>query len=289
MRNDYYGLRSRAVENDHLRVEFLIDAGPRIVGLYLRGSQENWLAETPEKKISTPHGDYLFRGGHRLWYAPERIPDTYEPDNDGLAVEELADGVRLHQPAEPRTGIRKSIDIHLAPNRAALTLTHRIENTGARSVELAPWAITMLKLGGVAILPQPVDAVDEYSFLPNRHLVLWQYTRIRDPRLELGDEFIRVHARAQLPPCKIGYLNRAGWIAYWRKGNLFVKRFAPNADQAHVDFNCNAEVYCNDEFVELETLAPLVQLEPGKSVTHDENWEFYADVALESLPSELMK
>lgn len=131
--------------------------------------------------------------------------------------------------------------------------------------------------------------MDEHGFLPNRHLVLWQYTRIRDPRLELGNEFIRVHARAQLPPCKIGYLNRAGWIAYWRAGDLFVKRFAPHADQPHVDFNCNAEVYCNDEFVELETLAPLVQLEPGQSVTHDEHWEFYPGVALESLPSELKK
>jgi hypothetical protein len=259
------------------------------VRLLLRGSEGNWLAETPQKKVATPHGDYFFRGGHRLWYAPERIPDTYQPDNDGLTVEELADGVCLRQPAEPHTGIRKSIAIHLDPCRAALTLTHRIENTGAQSIELAPWAITMLKLGGVAILPQPVGAVDEHGFLPNRHLVLWSYTRINDLRLELGDALIRVHARAQLPACKIGYLNQAGWIAYWRAGILFVKRFARHADQPHVDFNCNAEVYCNDEFIELETLAPLVRLSPGQSVTHDENWEFYSDVTLESLPSELMK
>lgn len=289
MNDDFYGLAAHTVENEHLRVQVLTTAGPRLVRLFLRGAKENWLAETPRKKVSTPRGDYFFRGGHRLWYAPEKIPHTYQPDNDGVTLEATADGVRLHQPPEPLTGIRKSIAIRLAHERAALTLTHRIENAGAQPVELAPWAITMLKLGGVAILPQPVGAVDEHGLLPNRHLVLWSYTRIGDPRLELGDDFIRIHARADLPACKIGYLNRAGWIAYWRDGVLFVKRFAPCADEPHVDSNCNAEAYCNDEFVELETLAPFVRLEPGQSITHDETWEFYSGATLESLLSELTR
>ncbi len=289
MSRDFNGLRTRAIVNNHLSLEFLVDAGPRIVRLFLQGSNDNWLAEVPSKKVTTSLGEYLFRGGHRLWYAPEEILNTYRPDNDPPTIEELAEGICLHQPTEPLTGIRKSIEIHLAPDRAALTLTHRIENTGRRSIELAPWAITMLRLDGVAILPQPVDVVDERGLLPNRHIVLWPYTRINDPRLELGDELIRVHARPQLPACKIGYLNRSGWIAYWHDHVLFVKRFAPHADQPHSDSNCNVEVYCNDEFIELETLAPLVRLEPGQSVTHDEQWEFYQDVALESLPSELRK
>ncbi len=289
MSNDFYGLPTRAIENEYLRAEFLAEAGPRIVRLFLRGSKENWLAEVPQKKVSTVHGDYFFRGGHRLWYAPEKISYTYQPDNDGVTIKELAAGVCLRQPVEPLTGIRKSIEICLRPDRAALSLTHRVENMGAQSIELAPWAITMLKLGGVAILPQPIGAVDQHGFLPNRHLVLWSYTRVNDSRLELGDEFIRVHARAELPACKIGYLNRAGWIAYRWDGMWFVKRFAPHADRPHVDSNCNVEVYCNDEFIELETLAPLVQLEPGQSITHDETWEFYSDGALESLPRGLMK
>jgi hypothetical protein len=289
MSDDFYGLRTRAVENEHLRVEFLAEAGPRLVRLFRRGSSENWLAEVPQKKVSTPYGDYFFRGGHRLWCAPERMPETYLPDHAGLTVEELPDGIRLCQPVEPWTGMRKSITIRLDPCRAALALTHRIENTAAAPVELAPWAITMLKLGGAAILPQPMGAVDAPGFLPNRHLVLWAYTRIDDPRLELSDAFIRVHARAELPACKIGYLNRAGWIAYGRDGVWFVKRFAPQTDQPHVDFNCNVEVYCNDEFIELETLAPLVRLEPGQSVTHDETWELHGGVELESLLREWMQ
>jgi hypothetical protein len=119
-------------------------------------------------------------------------------------------------------------------------------------------------------------------------LVFWSYTRVNDARLELNDDAIRVRARADLPPCKIGYFNRRGWIAYWRNNILFVKRFTPQIDQAHPDYNCNAEMYCNDEFIELETLAPLTRIAPGQSAAHVETWELRSGVTLDSV-SELMK
>lgn len=278
MSNDYYGWRTLGIENDFLRLEFLADAGPRLVRLFLRDHAENWFAETPDKKVTTDLGDYYFRGGHRLWCAPEKIPQTYYPDNAPIRIEFLAEGVSLQQPPESTTGIRKQIDIRLLPGRAALTLSHQIENTGTQAIELAPWAITQLKLGGVALLPQTLGVTDVHGLLPNRNIVLWSYTRLNDARLELHDQVIRVHARAQLPPCKIGYLNRIGWLAYWRDNILFVKRFTPQPNALHPDLNCNAEVYCNDEFIELETLAPLVLLAPGARVSHDEIWEFYTNV-----------
>jgi hypothetical protein len=283
MSNDYYGWQTRSIENDFLRLEFLTDAGPRIVRLFLRDCAENWLAEVPDKKVTTTLGDYFFYGGHRLWYAPEKMPQTYQPDNAPIHIEPLTDGVSLHQPPEPLTGIRKHIEIHLHAGHAALTLSHHIENAGAQSIELAPWAITQLKLGGMAILPQTIGAVDTHGFLPNRNVVLWSYTRLNDPRLELRDQVIRVHARAQLPPCKVGCLNQRGWLAYWHDNSVFVKRFAPQPDVSHPDLNCNAEVYCNDKFIELETLAPMVRLVPGTRVTHNETWEFYSNITLTDL------
>jgi hypothetical protein len=283
MSNDYYGWQTRSIENDFLRLEFLTDVGPRIVRLFLRDRAENWLAEVPDKKVTTDLGDYYFRGGHRLWYAPEKIPQTYYPDNAPINIEFLPNGVSLRQPRESTTGICKQIDIRLHSERAALTLSHHVENTGTQTIELAPWAITQLKLGGVALLPQTIDARDTHGLLPNRNVVLWPYTRLNDTRLELRDQVIRVHAHAHLPPCKIGCLNLRGWLAYWRDNILFVKRFTPQPNALHPDLNCNAEVYCNDEFIELETLAPLILLTPGARVTHDETWEFYSNIALTDL------
>jgi hypothetical protein len=115
--------------------------------------------------------------------------------------------------------------------------------------------------------------------LPNRQLVLWQYTRWNDPRLEIGDALIVFHGKAGLPACKIGFLNQQGWLGYDDGEILFLKYFEPSADLLHPDFNCNAEVYRNDRFIELETLAPLVRLEPGEIVSHDERWEICVGAA----------
>jgi hypothetical protein len=57
----------------------------------------------------------------------------------------------------------------------------------------------------------------------------------------------------------------------------------------HVDHGCNAESYCNDEFIELETLGPLVKLEPGQFVTHTETWELYTELVPDLIPPEIQK
>jgi len=51
-----------------------------------------------------------------------------------------------------------------------------------------------------------------------------------------------------------------------------------------VDFGCNCECYCRDRFIELETIGPLVRLQPGESVTHVEEWELIeTDVSADDL------
>jgi len=273
--SDYYGLPTRTISNQHLRLEYLATAGPRIVRLALAGSAENLLAETPDLKLGTPYGDYFFRGGHRLWLAPEAFPRSYIPDNDGLTVEELPDGVGLFGPTEAATGIRKSIEVHLSHDRSAVTLIHRLHNNGPEPVELAPWAITQLPLGGLAVLPLRANPADPAGLLPDRHLALWPYTRWQDDRLRVQDEYVLIEARPQPTACKVGAWNPRGWLGYRRAGVFFLKRFQPQAHGPHPDRGCNAEVYVKDRFIELETLGPLQRLEPGQAAMHVETWELY--------------
>jgi len=273
--SDFYGLPASSIRNDHLELTFLTGAGPRLVRLHLAGSPDNLLAELPDLKWDTPYGGYRPYGGHRLWHSPEAFPRTLAPDDTGLTVEPLPDGVRLSQPTEATTGIGKSIAVHLVADRPALVLHHQLQNNGVWPVELAPWAITQLPLGGLVVLPQPTAPLDGAGLLANRHLVLWPYTRWRDPRLLLDDDYILIDAQPASPPCKVGYFNRAGWAGYLYRGILFCKRFTPHPDRPHPDYHCNVESYCNDRFVEVETVAPLCRLEPGQAVIHTETWEFY--------------
>src|SRR5512136_2160898 len=128
MTTHFYGLPTRSLENDQLRVDYLLEAGPRLVRLILAGSTENLLAEVPHVHWPTPWGEYYLRGGHRVAIAPEALELSYVPDNSGLVVEEVPGGVRLIRPAEIGSGASRSIEIQLQPGRPALTLRHAVRN-----------------------------------------------------------------------------------------------------------------------------------------------------------------
>ena len=275
---DYYNLPARTISNAHLSLDFLTQAGPRIVKLSVAGSTENLLAELPDMALPTPYGDFHILGGHRLWHAPENMPRTYIPDDTGLAIEDLPDGVRLNQPTEAHTGIRKTVEIHLNASRPALTIVHTLQNDGLWPVELGAWAITQLKLGGIMVLPQFTGPTDKYNLLSNRNIVLWPYTHLDDPRLQMFDDFILLYARPKMPPCKAGCFNPQGWIGYLIGNLFFVKHAAVTPNASYPDRGCNIESYVSDRFIESETLGPLTRLEPGQATTHVENWEFYAGV-----------
>jgi hypothetical protein len=278
--SNFHGSPTRILENEFIQLEYLVLA-PRIVRLSLKGFP-NLFADMGNEKLTTAYGDFYLRGGHRLWHSPESMPRTYIPDVAGVTVNEIPGGVRIDQPEEPWTHIAKSIEIRLNPGRPQVILQHELRNDGAWAVELSPWALTMFRLGGVAILPQPVGNADPAGLLANRQLAIWPYARMGDPRLVLRDDFILIKAEstatAESSPIKLGYFNPQGWLAYWIDGVLFTKRFDPIPDVQFPDGGCNTESYCNHKFLELETLGPLVKLSPEATVTHTETWELYSSL-----------
>jgi hypothetical protein len=273
-------MKTRTLSNDFLELEYLTDS-LRITGLTPLGMTNLFADLSAQPPIPTPYGDFYFRGGHRLWHAPESMPRTYAPDTCPLTITDLKDGVILETLTEPGTGIRKRIEIHLAADAPSLTITHTLINEGAWTVELAPWAITQFRLGGTVILPLTTDEVDPAGLLPNRQLSFWPYASISDPRLILRDEYTFFKAESA-PAFKIGYYNLHGWLGYWIDGILFKKSFKVQGNSTYPDNQSNAEMYCNEDFVELESLAPFVQLAPESAVKHGETWEIF-----DSLPPDL--
>lgn len=271
--NRFHGMPVANLDNGLLRVDYLTDAGPRLVRLSPSGSDENFLAETPDIQWETPYGNnYQLIGGHRLWLAPEAQLSSF-PDLDKPGIEQTGLQVCITQQPDPILGLEKSICLQLQPGQASLSLQHRITNRGNSPVELACWAITQLPLGGQAILPQTEEHLDSFGWQPNRHLVLWPYASWNDPRLTLSDKALRVAAQPRPQALKLGYFNHHGWIEYQRAGTCFRKRILPQPGLAHPDLGCNVEVYVRDRFIELETLGPLQTLQPGEYSSHQEVWE----------------
>lgn len=253
-----------SIENRCLRIDYLTTVGPRMIGLYAKGIKGNILAETPEIHWPTPHGEYYVHGGHRLWTAPEN-PFYTCPENSLTVIAEH-ERVILRSSADA-SGLEKEISIHLEEN--CVRLMHRVTWHGSEPIELAPWAITQMQLGGMAILPQSTSE----GLHPNRNIVLWPYSTLKDSRLELHDDLILVHGSASEEAFKIGQYNSHGWVAYARADLLFVKRFLVDQTNRYPDMGCNAEAYVRESCLELETLGPSAALEPGGFIAYEETWE----------------
>jgi len=271
---DFHGRGTRRIANDELWVEVLATAGPRIVRAGLTGSSQNLLAETPEAGWETPNGRYELFGGHRLWFAPEDPDRVAVPDGAGLTVGVEPDGLRLTGTAERPTGLVRSMVLRLANGSPGLEICHELRNVSDAPIELAPWAITQLPLGGVVMLPQPA-ATWGHHVRPNRTLVLWPYSSWEDPRFRPRDGLLTLDALPG-PSLKLGYLNAAGWVGYVLDGIVLVRRFVPVPGRPHPDLGCNVEVYIGGSYLELELLGPLATLRPGATVALVETWEIAA-------------
>ena len=274
---DFHGHKTVLLENEFFRMECLAEAGPRIVRLIPAWTGENLFAEVPDAITQTSSGEYRYLGGHRLWYAPESLSRTYVPDTDGVSVKPIQKGLRLVGIKEGKTGLQKTITIQISSSRPYIIVRHKLENHGRSSIRLAPWAITMMRTKGVAILPQQFGSVDSEGLLPNRKFALWPYTRWDDPRLQLGDEFVLIKSDSTKHAMKLGYFNPHGWLGYVHSGVVFLKRYGVRSDEEYPDYGCNSEVYANFRAVELESLGPLVELGPRQNVIHTETWEVYKD------------
>jgi hypothetical protein len=283
--SDFHGHKTAVYENQFFRLECLATAGPRIVRLIPAWTGENLFAEVPDVTVHTGTGQFHPYGGHRLWHAPESLSYSYVPDDDGLTIKQYEDGMLLKGPIDPVTRLRKTISIQMSASHPFIVLKHLIENNGWAPVRLSPWALTMMRPGGTAILPQQSGNVDGEEVLPNRRFALWPYSRWEDPRLKLGDNFIVVRSSSSTQPFKIGYFDPHGWLGYFYDDTLFVKRFGVRRNEDYPDYGSNAEVYTNNRFTEIESIGPLVELQPKREIVHTETWEVYRE---NEIPNDLL-
>lgn len=269
------------LSNGTVEVIVTTNIGPRVIR-YGFLNADNMFAELPDTVVKTALGEWKPWGGHRLWTAPEASPRSYSPDNNPVTYKiEGSNSIRLTQPVEPKTGIEKEMLITLDAQGTGVTVQHKLTNRNLWGIRVAPWAMTIMRGGGMVILPQePYRSHDDY-LLPARPMVLWHYTKLSDPRWLIGDKYIRLQVIEEMKESqKVGIANKQGWAAYYQGKTLFVKRFAYQEGATYPDYGSNTEVYTAGSFVEVETLAPLADLEVGKSSEHIEQWHLFPNVEL---------
>jgi hypothetical protein len=272
----YGGWRDcRRISDGTVELVVTAEVGPRIIRFGFIG-EENEFHERTAHMGKTGGEKWRLYGGHRLWHAPEADPRTVAPDNSPLEIAET-DGWLCVLPArEESTGIRTEMRIRLLPGRGGeggAEIVHVLHNEGLWSVELSPWAISVMAPGGAAIVPLPPRGTHSDNLLPNGTIATWAYTDMADPRWSWLEKY--VFLRQEPGPVreqKAGFRVPDGWTAYIRGGHLFIKRFHFDPTAHYPDFGSNVECYTDSRILELETLGPLVSLAPGASVEYRENW-----------------
>lgn len=267
------------LQNNSIELLVTQSVGPRIIRLSFVGG-ENLLAELPDVALDCPGQVEKMNafGGHHLWHAPQVARRTHLPDNRPVTIEQTATSLTVTQPIEPETGIQKSMQISLPDDGPTVIIDHTLKNEGMWPIETAPWAITELRAGGVAILPQSTEPADPDGVWPNRSIALWPFTDINSPYIRWGNRFIFVEATMQTGMLKFGFPNPDGWLAYHLDNTLFVKQANYQPAAAYFDRGSSSQVFCMSGFIELETVAPKTAIAPGETVTHLETWSLYADI-----------
>ncbi len=270
------------ITNGEVELIATSDVGPRVIHCGFVG-ERNLLAVFDHQAGKSGEPYWMIRGGHRLWIAPEMVPDTYALDNGPVHVTTGSDTLTLRQQSEPETGLRKQISITLSPD-GGITVAHQIENTGPKPRRFSPWALTVMAPGGLAIIAFPPRGHHDEFLLPTNPLVMWAYTDFSDPRWRFTRKYLTLTCDPNVSaPQKAGLYHPHGFCAYLLGSHLFIKRYAAAANAPYPDFHCSLELFTNHEFLELETLGPLTDVIPDSAISHVEHWSLHRDVALNGI------
>ncbi|NLF35609.1 MAG: hypothetical protein GX584_00420 [Clostridiaceae bacterium] len=264
------------ISNDTVEVVVTSDVGPRIIRYGFIG-RFNVMCEKEDQMGKSGGDEWMIYGGHRLWHSPEHEIRSYYPDNFPVDVQIIENGIKVSQPVEKTTMIKKDIEVVLDDESSKVYLKHTLTNYNLWDVELAAWALTVVAPGGLEVVPQ--ETLDTL-LLPNRMLSLWPYTDMSDKRVQWGSRYIFLqHDSKAIKPFKFGISNTSGWAAYFNNDDMFVKKFSPLEDMVYPDYSASMyETYTCDFMTEMESLSPLMLLGPKEKVEHNEQWELFSDV-----------
>ena len=273
--------RNLRIQGPTTELVVTLEVGPRILR-YAFHDGSNVFVEMADQLGGSGEAEWMLRGGHRFWTAPE-ADHSYERDNGPVEWKQVGDlAVEITEPVSKTYGFQKTMRIELLENEL-VRVTHLLTNTTSAAIDVTPWVLSVMAPGGTAIIPQPPfnphpsefpegRSTCTEDYLPNRELVLWPFTNLSDGRFDFGIDFLRVRFLPEMPATKIGLKLATGWLAYQNGETVFAKHFVYDPAQPYPDRGSNFELFTNYAILELESLAPALPLEAGAVREHVEHW-----------------
>jgi hypothetical protein len=275
---DYKGWEQNTrLSNSEIELVITREIGPRIIRFAFI-DKENIFGEMPEEIGKKNESEWMIRGGHRFWMAPEQKPETYELDNKAVTIKETSNGVEVTQPTGEISGTQKTMLISIEDNQNTAHIKHTLTNVSNNEMICAPWALSVMAKGGKAIIPLPKKIPHPEILTHTQNWSLWSYTDFSDSRWRFLKKYVLFHQQGEAKANKVGIAHKEFWVAYQKNNTVFTKRFEWQDSKEYPDGGVNFETFANDQFLEMESLGPLVKLMPGHSTTHKETWSLHKDI-----------
>ncbi len=259
------------LENGRIKLIATAEVGPRIV-YFGAADGENMLFEDNDRnfyEINRGYGVWYAYGGHRVWTAPEMMPETYLPDNSGVVYNYCNNTLTLTAPVTI-FGKQFSMEIVMGDDNS-VTIMNIIENCSGKPAVFAPWSITGLSAGGTEYIPL---CKEDKGFLPNKTMALWSYSDIKDERFTLTNEYAKLKQDPNNKNAfKVGFNVTDGFIEYEKGSHSFRLTFDDYKKVEYPDYSCNFETYTNHLFLECELLGELKEYAPNEKAIIREKWE----------------
>jgi hypothetical protein len=166
--------------------------------------------------------------------------------------------------------VQYRIELVMAPDKASMSIRHYATNLSSGTRKNALWALTVLRRGGMEVVPQPLNNT---GLLANRVMTLWPYSDMSDDRVYWGKKYITMRQDTGVKSAfKFGINNDRGWAGYFINGGMFVKKYNHNPNGNYPDYGVSFETYTNNLILEMETLGELSDITPGSTSHHCEEW-----------------
>jgi hypothetical protein len=268
------------IKTARARMVIVTEVGPRVAHLSAirgggKGETRNLLFWDAPRKYK--RGDWLLRGGHRIWGTRPLADETeecYAADNAPCKARFSARGDTVTGPRMDAYGVRKTLVVRVLDD-STFTVESALTNVGDMLWSGGAWALTatLPKKGCTYGIPLgDGSAWDLFAIVVARS---WggHTTLVNDPQLRLtednliftpkGREFKRM---VQAPRGIIGMTDPAEKVSFLKQ--------SPYDPAARYSLNCNLAIYNGpgNFMTEMEMLGAERTLRPGETARIPETW-----------------
>jgi len=226
---------------------------------------------------SCDNGPNFFAGGCQIDIGPEL---DYLPSHQPLwagPYEATVLGplsVRLTSPTHEATGVQLVKVVTLDQLGSGVTLGQTMKNVGTKEIAYCHWDRTMTNATHAFFELNPSSRFPaRWSMRRGQHgTYRYDGTSPNSPRVKILNGLLITVPGKKME--KVAADNVAGWMAGYREGWLYVKRFPVYAHGDYADGGNSVEIWVNaaGTRTEIEPLSPKVKLQPGESYAFTERW-----------------